>query len=194
MGYTSDLGYSRTRDICTTTGYPRDQWGFLINPLSLRDGTPIEDWNKKDTELHCLTNPYGHLYWACGTGDDFVCWDYEEIETVTGQYVILDATLNCETGCFIQGNGYEVLPARSSEERKAVVKAADNMVDDAEEWCCHNEIRPTVSGWNQKPRYFVNSVAKSMFPWKFKDTWTERMFRMDTTLVHRAVMEILTGD
>lgn len=192
MGYAKDLGYSYTHDICPVTGYPRNQYGFLLNPCSLYDGTPVKDWDKPGTELHNLTSPYGHLYFACGTGDDFFCWDYAQIECVTGRYVILDATINSEPGGFIEGGGYEILPARSSAECYEVVQAAEGMVSDALEWCCFNDVRHSVRGWNQKPEYFLNCVAAKMFPYYFKDTWSERMYRMNTKPIRDAVHKTLT--
>jgi len=193
MGYASDLGTSHVHDLCPETGYPRDRWGRLLSPLSLHDGTPVFNWRKPGTELYNLTSPYGHLHFAHGTGDDFVCWDYAVIQAVTGEYIILDATVNSETGGFIDGMGYLILPVRSSEERREAVWAAEGMVGGAIEWTCCNEVRATIRGWNQRPEYFRNCVARALFPWKFKKQWTERMMRMNTKLIQRAIKEILDG-
>ena len=194
MGYANDLGEGTVESICPVTGYPRDRWNRLLNPCSMRDGVPVEYWYQPGVELYNLTSPYGHLHFACGTGDDFWCWDYATIECVTGKHIILDATINSETGCFIMGGGYELLPVRSMKECREAVCAAACMVDDAMTWCYDNEVRYSVRGWNQQPYYFMNCVAQSLFSWKFPDKWTERMYRMNTKLVCRAVSEILTEE
>jgi hypothetical protein len=193
VGYAKDLGKSEVHDLCTITGYPRNKWGRLLNPLSLYNGVPIENWNRPGTELYNLTNPYGHLCFACGTGDDFICWDYARIHTVIGDYMILDAAVNSETGGFIDGFGYKVMPARSIAERHAVLTETNSMVDRAYDWMCAGDIRHSVWGWNQKPEYFRNCVAAQMFSWEFPKKWTERMYRMNTKLVQRAVSRILSG-
>lgn len=191
MGFTKDLGTSTVHDICPVTGYPRDQWEHLLRPCSLRDGLPEENWDKPGTELYNLTNPYGHLYFACGSGDDFVCWGYETIHTVTGLWIVLAGTLNSETGGFIQGHGYWLMPVRSMKECRQALLQAEEMVEDAQDWCAWNGVRHSIQGWNQRPEFFRNCVARALFPWSFKKKWTDRMFRQNTKLVDRAVRNIL---
>ena len=96
-----------------------------------------------------LTNPYGALEYAVGSGDDFSCFDYAFLGD--GR-VVLSATVNSETGCFIESAGYKVVPV---EEAPSV---ALGFVDQAVEWCGWNDVRHTVRGWNQDPYYFYRSV------------------------------------
>ena len=191
MGVLKDLGTSYVAGICDKTGYPHGEYGHLLNPLSPRDGLPVDDWDKEGTELYNLTAPYGRLHFAVGSGDDFICYDYATIECVTGRWIILDATINVDTSGWIDGYGYHVLPARSMEEVQQAVLMAANMVGDAVEWCYEMNVRMTYRGWNQRPAYFLNCVARALSSWRFPDKWTDRMMRQNTKLVRKAVQEIM---
>lgn len=169
MGYASDLGTGTVHDICPVTGYPRDQWGHLLQTTSLHDGSVLPDWKKTGTELPNFTSPYGHLSFAIGSGDDFHCFDYVSVNAgPMGEFMVLHATINSETGSFIDNAGYEVLPCNTMTEKKAVIREAFGMVDDAMEWCHHNNIKHNVRGWNQNPHFFAIAVAENLFPYKFK--------------------------
>jgi len=99
-----------------------------------------------------LTNPYGCLHWAIGNSDDFHCFDYNFLPD--GR-VILDATINSETGSFIQGAGYEIC---SKEDAPDV---ALGMVDNACSWLCctvQDSLSHNKTGWNQDPYYFYRCV------------------------------------
>ena len=113
---------------------PLDEFGHHLDPHSI---TPVESthpWNYRTHEPYkkiisarrvalnnvCsqgllgnrrkffwateLTNPYGLLGYAVGSGDDFWCFDYALLED--GR-MVLSATINSETGCFIMSGGYE---------------------------------------------------------------------------------------
>ena len=192
MGVLKDLGTSVTESVDPITGYPMDSYGHLLDPLSPHSGLPEDNWEKKGTELYNLTNPYGFLHYACGSGDDFWCFDYSTIQSVTGDYAILDATINSETGCFIMGGGYEVLPARSPDEVRDVVLTARGMVDQAVDWMYDNDVQHTKRGWNQDPQFFVNDVCRSLYRHRFDSGWTERMLRMNSKKVQAVVRDVIT--
>ena len=169
MGYASDLGTGIVHDICPVTGYPRDQWGHLLDTASLHDGTVIPDWDKPGTELPNITSPYGHLYYATGSEDDFVCHDFEIINAgPRGRFAVLHSVMNSETGSFIQDYDYVVMPCNSIEQQKKVVRCAIGIVDAARAWCDSNGIRHSVKGWNQSADYFAIAVAEQLFPYRFK--------------------------
>lgn len=171
MGYAKDLGTGTVHSICPLTGYPRTQYGHLLDTADLHDGRPIFDWDKPGTELPNFTSPYGHLFFGIGSGDDFWCFDFADVNAgPRGKFIILHATINSETGGFIDDatHGYRVMPANSMAERAAVVREAFGMADQAVEWCMHNDIRHTTKGWNQNDRFFPLSVAQHLFPWRFK--------------------------
>lgn len=97
-----------------------------------------------------LTSPYGSLQFAIGSGDDFHCYDYAFLPD--GQ-VALDATVNSETGGFIQGAGYEIC---SPEDAPSI---ALGMVEMGIDWLEMNGLRHNKKGWNQDPFYFYRSVC-----------------------------------
>jgi len=170
MGYASDLGTGTVHDICPVTGYPRDRWGHLLQTADLHDGTVIPDWDKPGTELPNITSPYGHLFYATGSGDDFICYDFAIINAgPRGQFAVLHAVVNSETGSFIEGFAYEILPCNSIAQQRLVIRTAVGMVDRALEWCGDNDIRHTTQGWNQTADYFAIAVAQQLSPYRFKN-------------------------
>lgn len=196
MGYASDLGTGTVHDICPITGFPRGEWGYLLQTTSLHDGAVIPDWDKPGTELPNFTSPYGHLEFAIGSGDDFHCFDYEVINAgPRGKFIVLHSTVNSETGGFIEGSGYEVLPVNTMAEQSAAVLAAFGMVDEALEWCSWNEVRHTVKGWNQNHAYFPICVARALQGWKFKNIKTGTPFsvRKNNSKAHKVALEIAFG-
>lgn len=198
MGYASDLGTGTVHDICPITGYPRDQWGHLLQTTSLHDGALISDWDKKGTKLPNFTSPYGHLEFAIGSGDDFYCFDYEKIDAgPRGLFMVLHTTINSETGGFIMDapHGYEVLPINTMTQESTAVRAAFGMIDEALEWCAHNDIRHTVKGWGQNPAYFPICVARALRPYKFNNPKTNAAYnvRKNNTKAHNIAREIAYG-
>lgn len=167
MGVLKDLGTQKVTDICPVTGFPKhEKW--LLNPLSHYDGRPVENWDKPGTELVNLTSPYGFLYYAAGSGDDFYCFDFKVINAgPRGEFIILDSTINSETGHFIQGGSYRVMPCNSSHERRIALAEAKDMVDSACDWIGEHGMRHTKKGWNQDPWYFYRSVAAALFEHQF---------------------------
>lgn len=101
-----------------------------------------------------LTDPYGHLHFAIGDEDDFVCFDYAELPD--GK-IRLHAVLNSETGHFIQDLESPVeLPAVDASAY------AQGLVDQALDWCGENEITHDIPGWNQSADYFARCVAANV--------------------------------
>ena len=179
MGYHKDLGTSKVAYQCHITDYPMSEDKRLLDPYDHRDGSlkpwliPQDDqghYKINDIELYNLTNPYGHLYYACGSGDDFYCFDYATINAgAKGKFIILDSTLNSETGSFIECGGYHILPTNTDKEKIDAWCKACSMVDQAVDWCFDNDVKHTRRGWNQEPMYFAFSVANGLFSWEFKN-------------------------
>lgn len=97
-----------------------------------------------------LTDPYHHLTFAIGSGDDFVCFDYADMPD--GR-IRLHAVLNSETGSFIQD--FET-PAEVPATEAA--DYARGLVDAAMDWCGENEVEHDIEGWNQDADYFYRAV------------------------------------
>jgi hypothetical protein len=103
-----------------------------------------------------MTNPYHHLEFVIGNGDDFWCFDYA---STTDGKIRLHAVVNCETSHFIEDaeTPVEVPPSEA-------VSVAQGMVDAAISWmangwdCIDGVIEHDTEGWNQDPQYFVRCV------------------------------------
>lgn len=105
------------------------------------------------------TDPYGKLEFAIGSGDDFVCMDYQ-VNLDEGT-IILHSVLNSETGHFIQDfTRPSVYPIDNSEGECEMdaVEAARNITDSAMDWCGENEVDHDTKGWNQDPEYFLRYI------------------------------------
>ena len=171
MGYAKDLGTDTVHSICPVTGYPRTQWGHLLQTTDLRDGSVVPGWDRPGTELPNFTSPYGHLHFAIGTGDDFWCFDFERVNAgPRGNFIILHAIINSETGGFTDHapHGYNVLPCNTMADERAAIRLAFGMADQALEWCGHNDIKHSTKRWGQNPDYFPVSVAAALCSWRFK--------------------------
>jgi len=186
-----DLGNGTVTGLDRKTGFPVDQWGHILSPFDERDGSLIDF--SHGTVLRNTTNPYGFLEYAVGSGDDFHCFDYHIINAgVKGLFIILDSVLNSETGSFIQGDGYWILPINTTEERKRAVATALSIVDGACDWAAENEVRVTKRGWNQDYMYFVRSVAQSLFPYKMEG-FSARQMRFGGKKIDAVMKDILKG-
>lgn len=115
-----------------------------------------------------LTNPYGALHFAIGDGDDFFCFDYNVLDD--GR-VIVDCTINSETGSFIMSGGYEVVPLAEAP------KVAMNFIDEAVSWCVENDVKISKKGWNQDYYYFYRRVFWQCDQNPNKPDFSERQFR-----------------
>ena len=184
MGYHKDLGTGIVAGIHKATGYPMDQWGHLLRPQNAANGIPEKNWDVEGTELCNMTNPYGFLEYACGSGNDFVCFDAHKFHVGPGgEWIELAATANGDN--FIKGLSHEIMPVRSTEECRSAVVVAQGMVDRAEQFQAEDPpVRHSIKGWNQHPMFFRNSVFRELFPWIGKE-WTSRMLRMNTKRVRR---------
>jgi hypothetical protein len=116
-------------------GYPVDVNGHYLDRDDIEGG-----------EARPLTDPYGSLEWVIGSDDDFVCFDFHELEDV-GK-VILHATVNSETGHFIEDREYLVCDKKDAPE-EALRMVMDHPFDDVE----HDE-----KGHGQDRYYFYRSV------------------------------------
>lgn len=193
MGILKDLSTSYVYSICEITGYPKNKYGHLLDSICPHDGRPVENWQSTGTELYNLTNPYGFLHFAIGSGDDFWCFDFKEINAgPRGCFVILDATINSETGSFIMGSRYEVMPCNSSEEKRNVVLKASEIAGEARSWVADNEVRHSKSDWSQDMFYFERSVASAMFSYRFKKI-SERQLRFSGKQVQKLMNEIYSS-
>lgn len=166
MGYYTDLGTGVVAGFDGATGYPVDERGHLLDPHDLPDDAvlPIA----VGAVLYNTTAPYGHLAFACGSEDDFHCFDWADIDGGDlGRFVALDSVINSETGGFIMDGSYEVLPANTDAEKRAVLRTAFFMVGQACKWL-HGDyddaIEHDADGWNQGYYYFVANLAESLFP------------------------------
>lgn len=193
MGYHKDLGTGTVADVDPMTGYPRDEYKHILDPINDYDGCPVKGWNKAGTKLCNTTSPYGFLAYACGSGDDFHCFDFRVINAgPLGQFIILHATVNSETGGFIEDSSYTVLPCNSIKERALAIVEAGGMTSDAVVWCDNNAVRHTRKGWNQDPDYFVRAVARELFGYLFDDKITEHQIRFGGKRVEKIVAEIIS--
>jgi len=128
-----------------------------------------------------LTNPYGALEYAVGNGDDFHCFDWAMLPD--GR-VVLHATVNSETGCFIQGAGYEVV---SKEDAPNV---ACGMIDNAIDWLGWNDVRHSKKGWNQDPYYFYRSVVWHLDDSPDKPDFSWRQVRMGSKRFSKYLVKV----
>jgi len=142
-----DYHYQEVAKTNELTGYPEDRWGHLLCKEDSRDGEHLD-----------LTSPYGTLHWAIGNGDDFVCFDYAILDNCKDgkNRIVIHATVNSETGSFIDGFGYEVY------ELGEASSVAIDLIDHAIDWCLNDPdsmIEHDKDGWNQDEYYFYRCVA-----------------------------------
>lgn len=162
MGYHKDLGTSIVAGFDSTTGYPVDQYGHLLDKDDLMTGQEKEI--KVGDELYNLTSPYGFLEFAVGSADDFYCFDYRTITGKDGkQYMVLHSVINSETGSYIQDGSYNVVPIEDACPHAA------GMAEEASRWCGENSIRHNRSGWNQDRLYFFRAVCANVGDKEFSD-------------------------
>ena len=100
------------------------------------------------------TDPYGHLTWAVGSGDDFWCFDF--YHNVDGT-LTLHAVINSDTGHFLQ----DAEPPITVPKDRAVA-AAQRLVAAALDWGSANDIEHDTEGWNQDPSYFWRCVQRAV--------------------------------
>lgn len=157
----SDYSVVKIVGISEETGYPIDSDGHLAQ-------IPHANW-KIGEMTRQLTSPYGALTYAIGNGDDFVCFEHawiykndDDMELPT--HIVLHATVNSETGSFIQGFDYQIikldhtLNVHSLEEVLGMIVL--NYISRAEDWCCDCGpcITHSKSGWNQDQFYWYRYI------------------------------------
>jgi len=121
---------------------PVDEYDHFLN---------WQDIKLKDNQARDLTSPYGALYFAIGTADDFVCMDYAELPD--GR-IVLHTIVNSETGSFIDQFNYSVVA------RDQAFYVAQQITNDALQWHFTDDCpkRLHITGWNQDPTYFMRCV------------------------------------
>ena len=100
------------------------------------------------------TDPYSHLTWVIGSGDDFWCFDYCQNDDAS---VTLHALLNSESGHFIE----DAEPPLSVPANQAVAEAR-RLTESALDWCAANGVDLDTGGWNQDPSYFWRCVQQAV--------------------------------
>jgi hypothetical protein len=106
-----------------------------------------------DKDLLDKLDPYGNLEFSIGTGDDFVCFDL--CVDYARRRIALGATVNCDTGGFIENFAPStVVPF---EEAEAIAR---DWTGRALDWAADGDtpLRLDLKGWNQDPTYFYRSV------------------------------------
>lgn len=122
---------------------------------------------------HNDTDPYGHLMWCIGSGDDFWCFDYHEMPD--GK-IKIHAVINSETGSFIMNAEEPVIVPKDQ-----AVAEAKRLVDEAVTWCVENEVEHDTKGWNQSPCWFWRSMHADL-------TKTGSAIRIPVEMVKRPVI------
>ena len=100
------------------------------------------------------TDPYGHLTWAIGSGDDFWCFDF--YHNVDGT-LTLHAVINSDTGHFIQ----DAEPPCTVPADQAVAEAR-RLTESALDWCSANGVEHDTEDWNQDPSYFWRCIQQAV--------------------------------
>lgn len=111
------------------------------------------------------TDPYGDLEFVIGSGDDFVCFDWE----IRGHTLRIESVLNSETGHFIDRFNEPIeidLPDKDIDlPGVSFTDLQETILDEiysALDWCYENEVRPSKVGWNQDPYYLYRSIMLSL--------------------------------
>lgn len=100
-----------------------------------------------------VTDPYGSLAYGLGDEDNFINFDY----AIFDDFVVLDASVNSETGSFIMGFAYEVC---THDEAVAV---AQSMVDRAYDWCsAGGDDEIDLEGWNHGDERFIADLKADL--------------------------------
>ncbi len=114
------------------------------------------DYNHAIDEHGNTTDPYGHRAYGVGTEDDFVCFDYMVFEDEGTTKVALHATVNSETGSFIEDFDYQVV------KKNEAMLIASEMAGDAIGWAADNEIEPDVKGWDHGIKRFIQDLETEL--------------------------------
>ena len=112
-----------------------------------------KDFSDSEIEFTYETNPYRKLVWTIGSEDDFWCFDYSVSDCL--RFVRLHATVNSETGGFIEDVENIVVPVKDA------VKHAERLVSEALDWCDENDVTHDKKGWDQESDKFVKDLKQA---------------------------------
>ncbi len=104
-------------------------------------------------------DPYGNLSYVVGSSDDFICFDFSialnpEAHGIGDDFLVVKATVNSETGGFIQDFGKWVICTGDSP-----VNELTDIVCEAFNWCLENGVRQSKKGWNQDGWFLVRDAV-----------------------------------
>ena len=104
-------------------------------------------------------DPYGNLSYVVGSSDDFICFDFSialnpEAHGIGDDFLIVKATVNSETGGFIQEFGKWVISTGDSPQNELT-----DIVCEAFNWCIENRVRQSKKGWNQDGWFLVRDAV-----------------------------------
>jgi hypothetical protein len=120
--------------------------------------------------LDIETDPYSILEFACGSADDFICFDYGIAVLNKRPILALHAVVNSETGSFIEDFGYAAIDGNIDDPTGHLfiakgIDAAIYFVWKALGWLEQDygpDIRHDRIGWNQDPYYFARAVGRAL--------------------------------
>ncbi len=145
------------------------------------------------------TDPYGGLEFAVGSGDDFICYDFNFFSENNITYFVLHSVLNSETGCFIQDFQYDIIDNRDCKAigdfEVQVSNLIDNVLSQTFDWLADNEVTHSKKGWNQDPYYWARRIAYHLakncgheYDW---NKISNRQFRLGGKRINHIVNQIL---
>jgi hypothetical protein len=180
-----DNRYAEQATICEQTGLPLDRYGNWL--------VPQEKQELVREELQLFNSPYGHLTYAIGNGDDFVCFDFFITDTSTGKWFGIDATVNSETGGFIDGFGRALVkldPENRSETISTVISEVLTFIDQAHArevlyWEHHGNRGARKGHWKL--------VAQKNEAWELYDMETDRSELNDLAAANPEIVKELTS-
>ena len=123
----------------------------------MHDRTNMKPNEKQIRAAFDALDPYEHMGYAIGSGDDFICFDWTTIEGTSKGYFeklfLLKATVNSETGHFIQ-----TFAEYQCDWLDSPFKTAMQAVNEALDWCADNDVCHTKRGWNHDAYYLARDI------------------------------------
>ncbi len=113
-----------------------------------------EEYYCSEHEDGRLVDPYHTLNYTICQGEDLIAIDYRTLEVDGKKFVVIDSTLNCETGGFIMGWQYEEVEAEKA------LDVAQSIWDSAWDWFIENGLRRPSGKRDQKR--FMGDLKNSL--------------------------------